>query len=262
MKYSVCNIQTAVYLTLIIMTLSLEKATITLDLDDDVMPTDLLIQTIIFKNMLKSKIKENLENGYPLNSETHDTNLSPSNTTDQALEKKINPQNHDTKSVNKAYKMQDQKFFYIDKIECTDLNCQAPNYCEDSATCICGEGRANFNPSNEKSSQYCDYYQKKQLNAFMTETFTSNGFGHFYAGRHLFGFFKILALYSAVFFGLLLNCTNLVKKEKITSSCLGLFLTLTYWSFLVGAILWQFIDMIMYGMNNYKDGNGIPLKHW
>ena len=156
------------------------------------------------------------------------------------------------------------KFYFTRNIKCDNKNCPAPYaVCSDDKTCRCLPGYANFIAEGQTSpGYYCNYEQKKQLVAFLLEMFVSMGVGHFYSGRVLMGVIKLLVLLGPLMFGILMCCSSIVKSSSDTSSCAGLFFMVGSCACVCAALVWQLVDLIMFGINNYKDGNNVPLAHW
>lgn len=148
-------------------------------------------------------------------------------------------------------------------VACQKNNCFIPfGTCIDDSTCQCLESYANYFPdSTDKPDFYCSYEKKSQLVAFLLEFLLSNGFGHFYSGRILFGIFKMLVLIGPIVLGILMFCCN-IGKGSDGSTCCNLILMIGMCLLGCTALAWQLADLIMFGMNKYADGNGIPLKHW
>jgi hypothetical protein len=165
--------------------------------------------------------------------------------------------------LNSNYNKEDQTYFYKDNIVCTQNNCPFPNVCTDATVCRCAEGYANFHTETMDPNVYCTYLQKKQLVAFLLEFFVTLGIGHFYAGRILFGVLKLLVYLGPIIIGILMCCCGLaLKPNENSSGCLGLMTLICSCAFCCAALAWQLADLIMFGLNNYKDGNGVPLLHW
>jgi hypothetical protein len=159
---------------------------------------------------------------------------------------------------------ENDRFFNQRNIVCTQKNCVAPyGVCTNNNTvCMCTSGYANFVPAGETTYDfYCTYKQKKQIIAFLLEFFISVGVGHFYAGRILFGVFKLLVMFGPIILGILMCCTAMMK-DRDSSTCMGLFVMIASCTFICGGLIWQLVDVIMFGINSYKDGNGVPLEHW
>ena len=156
-----------------------------------------------------------------------------------------------------------EKFLITRNIKCDNKNCQAPyGVCADASTCKCLNGYANFVAEGQAfPGSYCNYEQKKQLVAFLLEMFVGMGVGHFYSGRVLFGVFKLLILLGPLVLGVLMCCSSIVKSSD-TSTCMGLVVMIGSCACICTAVVWQLVDLIMFGINSYKDGNGVPLAHW
>ena len=154
-----------------------------------------------------------------------------------------------------AFRTPDDPYFYVRGINCSNnTNCPLPSTCADVNTCQCAIGYANF-PFNGVEGKFCQYEQKKQLTCFLLELFVGFGAGHFYALRMLEGAFKF-ALYITPLILCLLMC-----YEKINPYCgcvMLIFIVLSS----IGVICWWVGDAIMFGNNNYKDGNSVPLAQW
>jgi TM2 domain-containing membrane protein YozV len=155
----------------------------------------------------------------------------------------------------------DEKFNSAPKIACTSTNCPLPyGTCqENNSSCRCMPEYANFTPEGVKDANYCNYPRKKQLVAFLLEFFFTFGIGHFYAGRVGFGVAKLIVLLLPVI-GYILMCASVVAKD--TGNCLGLVAVIITYGFCCAGSIWQLVDIILFGINNYKDGYGVPLLHW
>lgn len=156
---------------------------------------------------------------------------------------------------------EDFRFFYVRNIQCSNKNCQPPNTCVDKKTCKCFAGRANFTPpGSHPSPYYCQYYQKKQLVAFLLETMIALGTGHFYTGRVNAGLFKLLICVFPIMIGIIFFCVSITMKSD--NDCLEIISIVMTCIFACIALIWQLVDMVNFGANNYKDGNGVPLEPW
>lgn len=151
--------------------------------------------------------------------------------------------------------------FTIKTAKCTPTNCPMPNAsCLDDKTCKCWDGYANFTPAGQPDSTfYCSYAQKKQLPAFLLEFFFPFGVGHFYSGRTTFGIIKLLICLLPCIVGLLVSFAILSKDPQ--EGC-GLITMICLCALGCTVAVWQLADVIQFGLNNYKDGNGIVLQRW
>lgn len=170
----------------------------------------------------------------------------------------------------------DVEYFYKKNIKCNKDNCPSPNECVTSTVCKCAEGYANYegqdsddkntkvsNQNGKNKKVYCQYVQKKQLVAFLLEFFASLGIGHFYCGRVIFGTIKLVVFLGPIIVGILTCCCGLtMKPDESTSNCLSLVIVISSCTLCCAALIWQLVDCILFGINKYHDGNGVPLQHW
>jgi hypothetical protein len=119
--------------------------------------------------------------------------------------------------------------------------------------CICDIGYTTL--PNDKIS--CEYEQRDHSVAFFLEFFFPLGAGHFYAEQMLYGLVKsVLFILLCLFWcgdicNLRIRFTLNSKWDKIhMGSVLVNFIAFT---------LMHLIDLICFGFNIYKDGNGIDL---
>lgn len=145
-------------------------------------------------------------------------------------------------------------------INCNEDNCPYPNICSTKDTCSCYWNFLNYKTQdNALDNTYCSYEQKKQSFAFFWEfNFGAFGVGHFYAGRVLHGVLKLflnlapcliscfIMCFGGGFDALKDSCWKIIINCAICCSCLGL----------------HIYDLIAFGNNWLKDGNGMPLAPW
>jgi hypothetical protein len=190
----------------------------------------------------------------------------------------INPASPFSNGINSAVPTTDSRiapnasldpafqYFYKLNINCSNLNCGLPNgLCVDKSTCKCLDNYAMYSTvnsgsatvaSNFQSDQFCNYIMKKQLVAFLLELFFPYGIGHLYCGRLASGIIKLfIALIP------LITCLGVVMTGSRTDGKVG---CASIMGSLCGCILfiWAIVDWVMFGINNYKDGNGMPLAPW
>lgn len=145
-------------------------------------------------------------------------------------------------------------YFVVNNIQCNSNNCSPPNFCQDTTTCLCGEGRANLPKHNHHHFMgYCLYRQKQQIVAFLLETFLSMGTGHLYAARYTFALVKLF--FCLVPF--IMTCCIVGSKGKKFDCLVGI-----VGIFKCVFLIWQLIDIIYFATNSYRDGKGVPLIHW
>ena len=151
--------------------------------------------------------------------------------------------------------------------------------------CICDEG---YITKDEDDEVKCCYKQKMQKYAMLLELLPL-GFGHYYSGR-LVNFiikliFEILFILSVVIFGFC--CQTISRKRrmiggyeilsngkqnkndflfdnpnKIQISTHQLITNAIFLVSFLGLIIWQCLDLILFGLNVYTDENNIELKRW
>ena len=148
--------------------------------------------------------------------------------------------------------LQTYRLFNIEYDICNNNNC-SPLYgrCTSLTNCRCIPGNAN---APKISKETCSYIQKQQLVAFLLELFLNSGIGHFYTGLWWLGLIKLLIVgITPIVFCFLLCCVAAFNKSE-------------YWyiSLAFGLLsgIWWLVDLILYGIGWYYDGNDIPLKPW
>ncbi len=134
---------------------------------------------------------------------------------------------------------------------CNNRNCfPTQGACTSTTTCHCMRGMANV---PKISKQACSYYQKKQITAFLLEFFLASGIGHFYRGVWWLGLIKILVgLVIPILLCSLMCCVDCLKAGCVIMSII--------FPLLIG--IWWLVDIILFGINFYHDGNGVPLESW
>ena len=136
--------------------------------------------------------------------------------------------------------------------ECNDQTCNQKNgKCVDPNKCVCNLGYSNYKlkPSNKT----CSYKLKNQIIAFLLEFFLCFGVGHFYCLRYLMGIIKLCSFIVIIIFDCVMK--NIKYKSNKARNGITVFIYCLYFIL----ILWQIFDICMFGMNKYKDGNGVPL---
>jgi hypothetical protein len=154
---------------------------------------------------------------------------------------------------NQSSVKQEETYEYETNIQCSNLNCVYPyGSCIDFTTCQCANEYSSYKLENIPATLYCTYERKKQLISFLLEFFLPFGVGHFYSGRPLMGILKLLAMLSPCLFVSFLLCC------KESGSIISILVTG------IGCLygIWQLIDIILFSINIYRDGNGVPLMHW
>ena len=153
------------------------------------------------------------------------------------------------------------KFYFARFIQCNPNTCKSPpNQCVDANTCRCGPGYANLD--NYSTREYCTYEQKKQLTAFLLELFLGMGIGHLYCIRIWKGILKmILGLLPCVLI-CVVNMKHLSFKMDPSSTPGTRIILYTMILSCCVYVVWEIVDIFMFGFNKYNDGFGVPLFPW
>ena len=132
------------------------------------------------------------------------------------------------------------------------------------------------NLKNFYGSNYCNYPRKFQIIAFLIESITIIGLGHFYLNRFLHGFIKMGLFFSLIFLIFLLKKlkpknktlffdekksnmnSDLNKKKIFFEKICNFFCLINY----VSIILLHIFDVYMLCNNYYNDGFGFKLISW
>lgn len=129
-------------------------------------------------------------------------------------------------------------------------------YCNSTKFCICDDGFETF-PSNNTIG--CNYLKYKVKVAFYLEFFLPFGIGHLYSERNEFGIFKIFLFIVSV---AMLIIYVIIAKKKNSSETTELVIALNTFLIVPLYLMWHIIDIMLFGVNKYVDGNGIPLNDW
>jgi TM2 domain-containing membrane protein YozV len=141
-------------------------------------------------------------------------------------------------------------------ISCVDNSaCNYDGTCTKDGSCKCNSGYATHEPDDNTQ---CNYKQKKQLTAFLLQIFLGYyGAGHFYIGRIGLAIGELLLSFGGCFIGCLLVPCFMANAEGATLIAGVInFLTAT------ASFGWWLANTIIFGLNNFKDGNGVPLQSW
>lgn len=157
-----------------------------------------------------------------------------------------------------------RKYSIAQNIVCSIKTTCPPRYgsCISPSECKCAYGFSNFIVNNknlpDQNGNFCAYEQKKLIYAFLLESFLSLGLGHIYSGRYLLGYIKMIFCLLIVSLFLIQTYINkgvllegFAKQSPI--------LLVIYLIFSVVWLIWQLLDMVLIGLNQYLDGNDIPL---
>jgi hypothetical protein len=126
----------------------------------------------------------------------------------------------------------------------------------DNSTCVCNPQYYTY---PENSVQMCTYVKKSQFLAFILETFLTFGSGHFYIGNLTIAIPKFLIW--IIGYTLIISLKILSYKREDSDATVLLIQLGSCISCSI-MIIWQIIDVLMFGFNNYTDLNNIELKEW
>lgn len=129
-------------------------------------------------------------------------------------------------------------------------------FCNTTKFCICDDGFDTF-PSNNTIA--CNYSKYKVKVAFYLEFFLPFGIGHLYSERNEFGIFKIFLFIVSV---AMLIIYVIIAKKKNSSETTELVIALNTFLIVPLYLMWHIIDIVLFGVNGYTDGNGISLNDW
>ena len=104
----------------------------------------------------------------------------------------------------------------------------------------------------------CFYEKKKQFLAFILES-VGFGIGHLYTENLAIAIPKLMIYVLACLAIIILRIVSRKTEENDPTTLLVACIACT-----IGCvvIIWHVIDMILYALNNYKDGYGIELLSW
>lgn len=127
--------------------------------------------------------------------------------------------------------------------------------------CICDKGYTE-DPNNKEVK--CCYKKIDQFTPFILEVLIGFGIGHFYIGNSTIGLIKLVveafAICSCCLIGFCF-CYKTNKHNEEASSKQKL-INILFLSGIFIFITWQFVDMILFGINFYKDSNNVELESW
>ena len=133
---------------------------------------------------------------------------------------------------------------------CIYGSCNATNHCE------CDESYETF---PENSTLKCLYEKKLTSTSFFLEFFIPIGVGHLYLKRYEFGLFKIFfAIISCGF----LYVYYTVSYKNPAAETTRLVITLNTFIVFPLYLIWHIVDIILFAISGYSDGNGISTKDW
>ncbi len=169
---------------------------------------------------------------------------------------KPSPNLNDTNSKYSSLMPQEDN---IPKINCYDVPCpENRGICNLLNRCICFKEFYSMLDYDTYGRFQCNYERKSQMIAFFLEFIISFGLGHYYLGNILIGMIKTIFCSISVTAFLIMPYLTIKKRHKklrMFTPYVQLLITLSF-------CIWQIIDSILFGINFYKDGNGVLPKSW
>jgi len=149
--------------------------------------------------------------------------------------------------------------YFVAKLEHCNKDLCLENYgeCSDATTCKCKAGYANVPGKNDIPEAVCSYQQKKQIIAFLLELLLPFGGGQFYIGFWAKGVIKLLFFIVIPVIWCVINM--IFTSFKDTCSLAHLLIPAIY---ACCYFIWYFVDIILIGLNTFKDINGVELYTW
>ncbi len=131
--------------------------------------------------------------------------------------------------------------------------------CNKEGHCQCYFGY--LTPNHLADHIKCNYKQISSMKAGLLEILLGCGFGHFYSGRTINGWIKLICTF--IFCGGLMTSVLFIRKirqevEAEDHSYISLFIV-SMVIFKVIVIVWQMVDGILFFFKVYKDGHGFEL---
>ena len=142
---------------------------------------------------------------------------------------------------------------------CSTENCLYPSLCISKTICKCKEGFYNTNLENNGNYENkCKYVMKSSYSPFWVEIITNLGIGHMFIGNYYLGILKLFyIIFTLGFFYYV--CMSDANSRKNLGDCFHVFLSVLNLIFCLGLFAWWVVDAIFFGINKYKDINGVEL---
>ena len=142
---------------------------------------------------------------------------------------------------------------------CSAENCLYPSLCISKTICKCKEGFYNTNfENNGNYENKCKYVMKSSYSPFWVEIITNLGIGHMLIGNYYLGILKLFyIIFTLGFFYYV--CMSDANSRKNLGDCFHVFLSVLNLIFCLGLFAWWVVDAIFFGINKYKDINGVEL---
>lgn len=150
---------------------------------------------------------------------------------------------------------------YYETYDCSTRTCPYPSICVSKTICKCKEGFYNTNLDYNDYPNKCNYKMKSSNTSFWVEIITNIGIGHMIIGNYKTGIFKLFYMISTLccFYYVCMSDKN---SKKYLVDCHHLILSIINLFLCLGVLIWWLIDAICFGINKYKDSNGIELFNY
>ena len=162
------------------------------------------------------------------------------------------------KAEKKAEKKAEPNYtkYEYPKKDCSQENCYGGKCNDDKSVCYCLK---EFSSYEERIGEACSYARYYQLPVFLIELFIGCGIGHLYLLRIATGICKLLLAAIPGIIKILDYFINGDSKERS-----GIWYILLIIAKIMGVAygIWWFVDLFLFGLRKYKDGNGVTLIPW
>ena len=141
---------------------------------------------------------------------------------------------------------------------CSPKTCPYPSLCLSNVICQCKEGFYNTNSDNNNYSNKCKYKMKSSNTPFWVEITTNLGIGHMIIGNIKIGIFKLFYIISTLCFFYYV-CMSEKNSQKYLTDNYHIIISILNSFLCLGVFIWWLVDAICFGLNKYKDNNGVKL---
>ena len=149
----------------------------------------------------------------------------------------------------------------VNKETNTTINCNYGTYNQWHDKCICFD---KYTTHDALPDNFCNYEQKSQLTGFLLSFFLGyTGAGRFYIGQVLEPVLKLLMpiMFCCLCIPLCIPSCAKQKdgsdpdRDETKMSCCNCLFT-------VAVFIWWLHDVILFGLNNFNDSEGVELYSW
>ena len=148
------------------------------------------------------------------------------------------------------------KFCPDGETQCDNGDCVQFSDDPNKYLCECHKGYDTYPYDNTIK---CNYRKKSQIKAFLLELLLCYGAGHFYIHNYKRAIPKLIVF---AFFYCLFIALRIITKAKEENKKANLIISISAGISLIGMIIWQIIDLVGFGKNQFDDENNIGLRIW